>query len=209
MARIDGVVLAGGLSRRMGGNDKGQCLIAGRPMIEWVVTALQPQVQRLVVNSNRPTNELAGLALPVIADRHAGHRGPLMGLYSAMQWLTDHPEPPGPPEWLALCSCDTPFLPDDVVRRLHAAATAQRVDVSLVTLGGEPQPTLSLWHVSLLPRLQASVEDRGVAGFKQFLDGVEYATVELGRHWHHRLVNVNTPAELEQARQLARESSPC
>lgn len=198
MNEVDGVILAGGQSRRMGGQDKSLCLIAGRPMIDWVAEAVRPQVRLLAINSHYPTQTGAG-SLPVIPDRTAGFHGPLMGLYSAMEWfVTRHRT-----SWLALFSCDMPFLPDDLVARLQATADARGASAALVSLEGELQPTASLWHSSLLPLLHEAVEQQRMAGFKQFLRTIDYAPVDFDASSRPAFFNVNSPRELEQARQMA------
>ncbi|HEY7842005.1 MAG TPA: NTP transferase domain-containing protein, partial [Gammaproteobacteria bacterium] len=77
---VTGVVLAGGAARRMGGSDKGLIRLAGRPMIEYVLDALRPQVDGILINANRNPDQYARYGIAVIADERTGFQGPLAGM---------------------------------------------------------------------------------------------------------------------------------
>lgn len=212
MNAIDGVILAGGRSSRMGERNKTECLLAGRPMLDWVIEAARPQVRFLALN--RPDDRApAHPSLPLIPDRHGGFHGPLMGLYSALAWFTHHHQS----DWLALFACDTPFIPHDLVARLYEAAQNRRASAALVSLAGKAQPTASLWHCSLLPHLRNAVEVQREAGFRPLLERVAPAWLHLDETWTEAFLNVNTPADLALAEQIARrrpfppspENTPC
>lgn len=200
---IDGVILAGGRSSRMEGQNKAECLIAGRPMLDWVIQTAQPQLRLLAINRPK-TASFPTRDLPTIPDRVGGFHGPLMGLYSAMDWfVAEHRS-----EWLALFACDTPFVPRDLVARLYAAAQARQALAAVVSLAGKAQPTASLWHCDLLPRLREAVVEHHQAGFKTFLDEIEAAFLPLDESWSDSFLNVNTPADLERARAIVGQRSP-
>jgi len=200
MSTVDGVILAGGQSSRMGGQDKSQCLIGGRPMIDWVIDAARPQVRHLAINSSGPSALFEKHHVPIIPDRITGFLGPLMGLYSAMHWYAATE----PPDWLAVFPCDTPFLPADLVLTLQASAETERSQAAVISLGEELQPTASLWHLGLLSALKDAVERRRIAGFKRFLETIHYSTVTLDSSWLEYFFNVNSPEQLERARLIAR-----
>lgn len=202
MTETDGVILAGGQSRRMG-LDKSRCLITGQTMIDWVADAVRPQVRLLAVNSH--LTAASDPLLPVIPDRIPGFHGPLMGLYSAMDWFVTHHDT----QWLALFSCDMPFLPGNLVTKLHAAAMAQNTPAALVLLQDELQPTASLWHSNLLPLLRTTVEQQRLAGFKQLLRLIDYTTVEFDASSQAAFFNVNSPEDLARAQRMAMEKCSC
>lgn len=200
MNAIDGVILAGGRSSRMGERNKTECLLAGRPMLDWVIEAARPQVRFLALNrpdDRAPTHP----TLPTIPDRHSGFHGPLMGLYSALAWFADRHQS----DWLALFACDTPFIPHNLVGRLYEAADSRKAPAALVSLAGRAQPTASLWHCSLLPLLRAAVEVQHEAGFRPLLERVGPAWLHFDESWAEAFLNVNTPAELAQADEIARQ----
>ncbi|MGA7982585.1 MAG: molybdenum cofactor guanylyltransferase MobA, partial [Chromatiaceae bacterium] len=106
---VTGVILAGGMARRMGGQDKGLVHFSGRPLIEWVIEALRPQVRALLINANRHREIYAAYGCPVVADDIDGFQGPLAGFASAMAAAAT--------PWIVTAPCDGPFLARDLVER--------------------------------------------------------------------------------------------
>ncbi len=154
---MSGLILAGGLGRRMGRAEKGLQLLRGRPMIEWVIERFQPQVRELLVSANDQLPAYRRYGLPVLED---GFRepdgslaGPLAGLHAGMSACA-HP-------LIATAPCDTPFLPLDLVERLHAALAAGEADVAVASIGGRAQPVFVLAKREVLPRLDAYLRGGG------------------------------------------------
>jgi molybdopterin-guanine dinucleotide biosynthesis protein A len=145
--RITGVVLAGGMARRMGGRDKGLVQFADRPLVEWAIEAVAPQVSRLLINANRNREIYAAYGLPVVADEIGGFQGPLAGFASAMA-AADTP-------WLLTVPCDGPFPPPDLAERLCAALIAEDAEIAVAAENGRMQPVYALIPVALADRLQA------------------------------------------------------
>ena len=114
--KITGVILAGGLGRRMGGIDKGLQELRGRPMAQWVVERLAPQVDELLINANQNGERYAAFGHRIVPDQIPDFAGPLAGLHAALS-AAAHP-------LVATAPCDSPFLPADLIIRLHAALTA-------------------------------------------------------------------------------------
>ena len=126
-ATITGLILAGGRARRMGGQDKGLIPLAGRPLIAWVIAALQPQVGRILISANRNQADYAALGFPVIEDEAggaelAGFQGPLAGIAAAMT-LAETP-------WLLTLPCDAPLPPADLASRLATALVHGLADIT-------------------------------------------------------------------------------
>ncbi|GIX30320.1 MAG: molybdenum cofactor guanylyltransferase [Porticoccaceae bacterium] len=153
-----GVVLAGGLGRRLGG-DKPAALLAGKPLLAWVAERLAPQVGRLLINPGPAGTPWPELPLPVtpVWDRLPGRPGPLAGVDAALAHLEARS---GEGEWLLAVPCDAPFLPADLGARLLAAARAAGRPAACAERGGQPQWAFSLWHRSAA----RSVADRLAAG---------------------------------------------
>ena len=144
---ITGVVLAGGMARRMGGQDKGLVPFAGHPLVQWVIDALSPQVSTLVINANRNGATYAAYGYPVIADDIDGFQGPLAGFASAMVAAET--------SWIVTLPCDGPFPAPDLVERLCAALAEQDAEIAVASDGNRMQPVYALLPVSLAPSLQA------------------------------------------------------
>lgn len=147
---ITGVVLAGGLGRRMGSVDKGLQELQGRPMAAWVAERLAPQVDELLINANQNAERYAAFGHRVVADRIAGFAGPLAGLHAALSAAT-HP-------WVATAPCDSPFLPADLVARLSAALLASESDLAVARTFDQPHPVFCLCKHEVLPHLTAYLE---------------------------------------------------
>ena len=138
---ITGVILAGGAGRRMGGRDKGLVDFAGRPLIEWVIASLEPQVGALLINANRNRERYGKYGYPVIADRMAGYQGPLAGFAGAMAVVQT--------SWILTLPCDGPFSPPDLALRLAAALGEQNAEIAVARDAERVQPVYALLPVAL------------------------------------------------------------
>ena len=142
---ITGVVLAGGLGRRMGGVDKGLQRLRGKPMVQWVVERFAPQVDEILINANQNLEAYGGFGHRVIPDEIGGFAGPLAGLHRGLSEARH--------ELVATVPCDSPFLPEDLVARLHAALQAHDADLAAARTGDQPHPVFCLCRRSVLPGL--------------------------------------------------------
>jgi molybdopterin-guanine dinucleotide biosynthesis protein A len=146
-SRITGVVLAGGLGRRMGGVDKGLQPLRGRPMAAWVIERFAPQVDEVLINANQNLERYSALGYRVIPDEIGGFAGPLAGLHRG---LTEAAH-----DLVATVPCDSPFLPRDLVARLKAALERERAEIAVAKTGDQPHPVFCLCRKRVLPGLTA------------------------------------------------------
>jgi len=160
---IAGCILAGGRSSRMGGRDKSQVLLGGRPLLEHVIERVEPQVVELTLSVEAPRRILDHYGLLQLPDPLPGFQGPLGGLLSALRHFRDGPE------WVLLAPCDAPFLPTDLATRLLADARAAAAECAAVEFAGELQPTFSIWRRDLHAPLERAVLEEGLRGLKQFM----------------------------------------
>ena len=151
--RVTGLILAGGQGRRMGGVDKGLQPLRGRPMVEWVLERLKPQVTEVLINANQNQAEYARLGCRVVPDEIGGFAGPLAGLHAGLK-ANVHP-------FLVTVPCDSPFLPRDLVARLHAALVARHADLAVAKTGDQPHPVFALVRESLAAHLARFLEGGG------------------------------------------------
>lgn len=147
--RITGVVLAGGLGRRMGNVDKGLQTMHGRPLVAWVADRLAPQVDELLINANRNEGDYAKLGYPVIRDELPGFAGPLAGLHTALTHAGN--------ALVATVPCDSPFLPVDLVTRLAVALREARATIAIARAGGRTHPVFCLCRKIALPALEQAI----------------------------------------------------
>jgi len=151
--KITGVILAGGLGRRMGGIDKGLQKLRGQPMVHWVVERLAPQVEELLINANQNGARYAAFGHRVVPDQIPGFAGPLAGLHAALS-AASHP-------LVATAPCDSPFLPDDLVFRLFSALTAAHADLAVARTFDQAHPVFCLCKRGVLPHLSEFLESGG------------------------------------------------
>ena len=144
---VTGVVLAGGLGRRMGGVDKGLVAFRGRPMVQHVIERLAPQVDEILINANRSTAQYAAFGYRVIADAIEGFAGPLAGLERGLAEARH--------DLVATAPCDSPFLPTELIDRLFAAMTDASADLAVARTGDQPHPVFCLCKRSLHAHLRA------------------------------------------------------
>lgn len=143
--KITGVILAGGLGRRMGGIDKGLQELRGRSMVHWVVERLTPQVDELLINANQNGERYAAFGHRVVPDQIPDFAGPLAGLHAALSAAT-HP-------LVATAPCDSPFLPSNLIARLHAALVAENADLTVARTFDQAHPVFCLCKREVLPHL--------------------------------------------------------
>ena len=142
---ITGVILAGGRGRRMGGVDKGLQDLHGRPMVQWVINRLAPQVTHLLINANRNLERYAEFGYPVFSDEMPDYAGPLAGIQMALTHATT--------PLVATVPCDSPWLPADLVARLFNALQKSAADLAVAHTATRIQPVFCLARRALLPQL--------------------------------------------------------
>lgn len=145
MSGITGLVLAGGLGRRMGGVDKGLVELDGQPMVAHVLARLAPQVDALLINANQNAERYGAFGHPVVPDRIEGYAGPLAGLHAGLAAAST--------PLLVTVPCDSPFLPLDLVARLRTALETANAQLAVAKTGEQAQPVFSLVRRDVLDDL--------------------------------------------------------
>jgi molybdopterin-guanine dinucleotide biosynthesis protein A len=195
-----GILLAGGLARRMGGGDKPMRSIAGRTILERVIARLEPQCDRLVLNANGDPARFASYGLPVIADSVADFPGPLAGLLAGLDWIAAHrPDV----TWALSAAADCPFLPRDLVARLHRARTEQNAQVAIAASGGQSHHVIGLWSVALREELRHALVVENVRKVERWAARFSPATVTWPTEPLDPFFNANTAEDLAEAERLA------
>ena len=197
---IPGVLLAGGLARRMGGGDKPMRTIAGRTILDRVIARLAPQCDGLILNANGDPARLAAFGLPVIADGVADFPGPLAGILAALDWAAaNRPDV----KFVLSAAADCPFLPRDLVSRLYDALEAESAELAVAASDGQSHPVIGLWSVGLREQLRHALVvedvrkiDRWTARFR--LATVTWPTIPLDPFF-----NANTMDDIAEADRLA------
>jgi molybdopterin-guanine dinucleotide biosynthesis protein A len=200
--KIVGLLLAGGLSRRMGGGDKALRLIGGRSLLDHVIDRMRPQVAALVLNANGEASRFARFGLPVVADSIAGFAGPLAGVLAGLDWAAANR-----PQCTHIVSVatDAPFLPVDLVARLVEGMANAGAELACAASGGQMHPVIGLWPVSLREALREAVVAEGIRKVDQWTARYRLATVAFPDETPgvDPFFNANRPEDLERAAVLA------
>jgi len=195
--RIAGVILAGGLSRRLGGGDKCLRLLAGRPILAHIVERLRPQVDALALNANGDPARFAAFGLPVVADSIAGFAGPLAGILAGLDWAAGR----SGITHVATAAADAPFLPLDLVDRLRRSLEEEGSDLACARSAARAHPVFGLWPVALREPLRAAVSG-GVRKVDQWTARYRLAPVDFADVPRDPFFNVNHPEDLMEAERL-------
>jgi len=194
-----GVLLAGGLARRMGGGDKPLKTIAGRTILERALERLAPQCDGLILNANGDPARFARLGLPVVPDDVPGFAGPLAGILAALDWTAAHR--PGV-AWVASAAADSPFLPRDFIARLHGARLAAGVPLACAESGGRAHPTNGLWPVALRDDLRRALVVEDVRKIDRWTARHGVAHADWAAEPIDPFFNANTAEDIEEAERL-------
>ncbi len=199
-----GLVLAGGLARRMGGGDKPLIRVGDRTILDRVVSILNPQCAGVAINANGDPVRFAVHGLPVVADDVAGFAGPLAGILAGLEFVASrHPQI----DWVVSSPGDCPFLPADLVARLHAIRRAAKVRLACARSGEWRHPTVGLWPVDLRGDLRRAVVDEGVRRIETFTQRHGIAVADWPAAPLDPFFNVNTPDDAAAANRLAASAS--
>jgi molybdopterin-guanine dinucleotide biosynthesis protein A len=194
------VLLAGGLARRMGGGDKPMRTISGRTILERVIARLQPQCDGLVLNANGDPARFAAFGLPVISDNVADFPGPLAGILAALDWTAAHRPNVA---WIMSAAADCPFLPRDLVSRLHQALSEQNAQLAVAASDGQSHPVIGLWSVALREELRHALVVEDIRKIDRWTARYRLATVTWPTTPLDPFFNANTVEDIAEAERLA------
>ena len=195
-----GLVLAGGLARRMGGGDKALLRIGDATILERVLDRLTPQCSGVILNANGDPGRFAFTHLPVVADDVPGFAGPLAGILAGLDWAATHAPSVA---WIASVPGDCPFLPRDMVARLHAARATDHQPLACARSGEWRHPVVGLWPVALRDDLRHALVAEGLRKIEVWTARHGVAIADWPDQPVDPFFNVNTPEDLAQAERLA------
>jgi molybdopterin-guanine dinucleotide biosynthesis protein A len=197
---IPGVLLAGGLARRMGGGDKPMRTIGGRTILDRVIARLKPQCDGLILNANGDPARFAAFGLPVIADGVADFPGPLAGILASLDWAAaNRPDV----KFVLSAAGDCPFLPRDLVSKLHGALEAENAELAVAASGGQSHPVIGLWSVALREQLRHALVVEDIRKIDRWTARFRLATVIWPTEPLDPFFNANTMDDIAEAERLA------
>lgn len=190
---LGAVVLAGGLARRMGGEDKGLVTLNDKPMVTWVLDVVQEVASATVINANRNIERYSVFGVPVIEDVIADFQGPLAGLLSGCQHLNT--------DWVVMCPCDTPFIKTTLIDHLWQAVLSDEQSVFVAHDGKRLQPVFAIVRRTLAPSIKSFLE-RGERKIDRWYEEVGFVAVDCSK-FTDMFDNINTPEQKAVAEKLA------
>jgi molybdenum cofactor guanylyltransferase len=195
-----GLVLAGGLARRLGGGDKPRTKIGGVTILARVLERMRLQCQQLVLNANGDLARFADTGLPVIADNVPGFAGPLAGILAGLDWAAAHASNV---TTVASVPGDCPFLPRDLVTRLHEAREVASVPLACARSGEWRHPVVGLWPVALRVDLRHALVNEDLRKIELWTARHGVALADWPAEPVDPFFNVNTPEDAAAAERLA------
>jgi molybdenum cofactor guanylyltransferase len=197
--RTAAVIIAGGKSRRMGGERKLFVSVGGRPIVDRIIAILSLQAEVLALNANDDPSFFSATGLAVIPDLLTGVGTPLAGLHAALRWGQEQGV-----DCVLTVPSDTPFLPRDLVQRLASA----RSDAAISGSRGQSHFLTGLWAIDLLPRLEHALAVKRLFRVKDWAAEANATVITWEESAFDPFFNVNTPEELAEAERIAAESDP-
>jgi len=195
-----GVVLAGGVGRRMGGVDKSRIRIGDATILSRLRERFEPQCAKLLLSANGDTARFADTDLVVVADDEADNAGPLAGILAALDWSARHaPEI----DWIVSVPADCPFLPRDLVARLHQARVDGGMPLACAASAQRLHPVIGLWPVALRDDLRQALRGEGLRKVELWAarHGIARAAWPIAPF--DPFFNVNTPDDVAKANRIA------
>ncbi|HKA74216.1 MAG TPA: molybdenum cofactor guanylyltransferase MobA, partial [Xanthobacteraceae bacterium] len=180
--------------------DKALIRIGDKTILERVLERLNPACAGIVLHANGDPTRFAAFGLPVIADDVAGFAGPLAGILAGLDWVAAHAPHV---EWLASAPGDCPFLPRDLVARLHAARSAAATPLACARSGDWRHPVVGLWQVALRDDLRHALVTEGMRKIEVWTARHGVALAEWPATPVDPFFNVNTPEDVAEATRLA------
>lgn len=208
MNNVAGVLLIGGLSRRMNGTNKGLLDLGGKPLLAHGLERLRCQVSTVAINANHDLADMEQFGVPVIRDPVEGYQGPLAGLLAGMDWAA---ETVPDADWLMTVAGDTPFFPEDLVDQLKEMS--EGAGVVLAESDGFPHPVFGLWRLELREALRTFLAVEETRKVRVFSDrhNVRFCPIEpviLNGHQIDPFYNINRPEDLADAQRMLSEKGP-
>ncbi len=186
---VTGLILAGGMGRRMNGVDKGLVVLQQQQMIGWVVDILKPNVCEVIINANRNLSDYEKFAANVVKDSIDGFQGPLAGFEAGMSAATS--------DWVYTCPCDSPKQSPELLPHMFQSVTEGDAEIGVAFDGERTHPVFSLVRTELLQSLRTYLNS-GERKIDRWFDQHKLLTVDCSEY-AASFININTEEELQRA----------
>lgn len=196
---IVGLLLAGGLARRMGGGDKALRTLGGRTVLQRIIDTVSPQVSTLLLNANGDPARFAEYGLPVVPDVIKGFAGPLAGVLTGLEWMAEN-RPDA--RWLLTVPSDAPFMPKDLVVRLKSEMERNNGQLACASTNGRTHPVVGLWPVALKDDLRKAMVEEDMRKIDLWTARYNIVHVAFSTDPVDPFFNANRPEDFAEAEAL-------
>lgn len=203
---VAGLILAGGLSRRMGDGDKTLIEVEGKTLLARIIERLHPQVGPLMLNANGDVSRFGPLDVPVLPDVIDGFGGPLVGVLTGLEWAARFA-----PQCRYMISVpsDAPLLPNDLVARLMAERAEHNAELAVAFSAGRVHPVFGLWPIACAKALRSALVDENLRKVDAFMGRYEVARAEWSDDPVDPFFNVNVPEDVARLREVLAGVTSC
>jgi len=198
---ILGVLLAGGASRRFDGGDKCFQVLDGTTLLDRAVNLAKFQTPNLILNANGEAGRFNTFDFVIVPDIIQGGIGPLAGVLTGMEWAKIHAPQV---RFLATYAVDTPFFPDDLVKRLYEQLQENTADIAIATSHGRKHPVFALWSIALSDHLRHAIECEKVRKVMAWAGQHNLVLVDFKPDGYDPFFNINTQQDLNEAETLVK-----
>jgi molybdenum cofactor guanylyltransferase len=184
--KVTGVILAGGLARRMNNQDKGLLHFKGQPLVSYAIDAMTKVADQTIISANRNIQEYRQFGLSVISDQTDSFDGPLAGILAAMVFAQTG--------ILLVMPCDSPLIKPSHLQKLLATLTENDADVAVVFDGERLHPVFLAISTTLRSSLQDYLQ-RGHRKVDSWLEQQNSVKADFSTE-PDIFININTLPEL-------------
>jgi molybdopterin-guanine dinucleotide biosynthesis protein A len=184
----------------MGGGDKALKTVGGVTILNRVIGRLRPHCSALLLNANGDPARFTPTGLPVVADDVPDFAGPLAGILAGLDWAAAHAADIA---YVASAPGDCPFLPRDLVPRLHRARRDSGLPLACARSGEWRHPVVALWPVALRADLREAVTGEGMRKIEVWTARHGVALADWPVDPVDPFFNVNTPDDAAAADRIA------
>ncbi len=199
-SKITVIIMIGGKSSRLGGGIKSLIEINNKKIFDIILERIQPQIDKIIVNSNIENSEISKYKFPIIKDVKQGYLGPLAGIHAGMKWLNKNkPEV----DWLLTLPGDTPFIPLNLVSCFEEKINKDS-KIILAKSNDKIHPIIGAWHTSLLTSLNEHLE----SGTRKILDWAKshpLEFLEFQEKSYDPFFNINTQIDINKAEDIEKK----
>ena len=194
--QILGVILAGGLSRRMGNINKSLVKINNKTLLETTYNLVKKQLNNVIINSNLNLKKEINLNLEIIPDKIPGYLGPLSGIFSTMKWAKENlPKC----KWIASFPVDSIFFPDNFIQ-IMVNKIKNETQIVCAKSNGRTHPVFALWSLELINDLEIALIKEGVRKIDEWTNRYNLEIVDFENNKIDPFFNINPKKDLELAR---------